>query len=75
MVTIKLKKESLELLISALDSHVYWQLSDPLYRDDGNVRDPGSDDKDNAAEIRRSRRLESDLSRTLAAAVAVGAKS
>ena len=41
----------MNLLSQALDSHVYWQLSDRGYRFSGFVADPGSDDPDTAAEI------------------------
>jgi hypothetical protein len=48
---IELKTEEIEILLSALDSHVYWQLSDQKYRNSGFVHEPGSDDEDTAAEI------------------------
>ena len=38
-------------IIEAIDSHIYWQLSDGFYRANGAVREPGSDDPDVAAEI------------------------
>ena len=38
-------------IVDAIDSHIYWQLSDPLYRANGAVLEPGSDDPDVAAEI------------------------
>lgn len=53
----------LDLLIEALDSHVDWQLSDPLYRNDGMVHGRGSDDRGARAEIRRSNRLIARLER------------
>jgi hypothetical protein len=44
-------KEDLERLAEAVDSHIYWQLSDPLYRRDAYVMEPGSKDPEVAAEI------------------------
>ena len=35
LVTIDLSHEELNLLIEALDSHEYWQLSEPHERNDG----------------------------------------
>lgn len=37
-------QEALGILVEALDSHAYWQLSDENYRDSGYVQEPGSDD-------------------------------
>jgi hypothetical protein len=48
---IDLTPEELALIIEALDSHAYWQLSDKHYRNDGFVLEPGSDDPEKAAEI------------------------
>jgi hypothetical protein len=45
------------LLCAALDSHVYWQLSDPDHRSSGCVRDPGTQDPDDAEEIRAATAL------------------
>lgn len=39
-----LDDRELNLVVEALDSHAYWQLSDPNYRDSGYVQPPGSDD-------------------------------
>ena len=44
--TIRLTREQLALVLEALDSHVYWQLSDERYRDSGFVYGKGSDDPD-----------------------------
>lgn len=35
-LTIEVTPWELGLLVEALDSHAYWQLSDPSYRRDGN---------------------------------------
>lgn len=51
-VTLRLTADEAALVCEALDSHAYWQLSDEHYRRDGYVNEPGSDDADNAAEIR-----------------------
>ena len=48
---MELSKEDLERLAEAVDSHIYWQLSDELYRRDGYVMEPGSTDPAVAAEI------------------------
>ena len=48
---LALSEKDLELLVEALDSHVYWQLSDQHYRNNADVLGPGSDDPDQAAEI------------------------
>jgi len=47
MVKVSLSSENLELIREALDSHIYWQLSDEHYRSDGYVQSPGSDNPDN----------------------------
>jgi hypothetical protein len=49
------------LLREALDSHIYWQLSDEHYRDSGFVSDPGSDEPDKAAEIAAANALDRKL--------------
>ena len=46
-----LSEKDLDLLVEALDSHVYWQLSDQHYRSNADVLEPGSDDPEQAAEI------------------------
>lgn len=46
-----LSEKDLDLLVEALDSHVYWQLSDQHYRNNADVVDPGSDDPEQAAQI------------------------
>lgn len=40
-VSLSLSPADIELLIEALDSHEYWQLSDPTWRHSGYVRLPG----------------------------------
>lgn len=52
-----LSTDDLRRLIDALDSHMYWQLSDPHYRNNGDVRDPGSDDAEARAELEACRTL------------------
>ncbi len=42
-VTIELTAAEAALLAEALDSHEYWQLSDPLWRSSGHVILPGED--------------------------------
>ncbi len=60
---IDLNRDELALLIEALDSHEYWQLSDEFYRRDGEVVDPGSDNEDNRRAIRKVRALSKKLSK------------
>lgn len=42
-VTIELTASEVAMLIEALDSHEYWQLSDPTWRNSGYVILPGED--------------------------------
>ena len=42
---IDLSPADLALLCEALDSHCYWQLSDPVRRDSGYVREPYTDEE------------------------------
>ncbi len=42
-VSISLTSAEVALLAEALDSHEYWQLSDPLWRNSGYVILPGED--------------------------------
>ena len=58
--------EDLDRIIEALDSHVYWQLSDQHYRNDADVVEPGSDDPNQAAEIGACRELADKLQATRA---------
>ena len=50
-------REELDRILAALDSHVYWQLSDQQYRNDASVLSAGSDDPEQAAEITACREL------------------
>jgi hypothetical protein len=50
---LELSVEERNLLLDALDSHRYWQLSDPTYRRDGYVVGKGSDDPTSIAAIKR----------------------
>jgi hypothetical protein len=56
-MTLDLSPEDLGRLLAALDSHVYWQLSDRHYRNDADVLAPGSDDPEQAVEIAACRAL------------------
>jgi hypothetical protein len=72
-VTIQLTPAEVALLAEALDSHDYWQLSDPLWRHSGYVIVPGEDvglsdgrplvaeQREAAAEILEARRLQEQL--------------
>ena len=55
--------EDLDRIIEALDSHVYWQLSDPYYRSDAEVLDPGSDDPEQRSEIEACWQIADKLNR------------
>jgi len=54
---VRLTVDQIRLLASALDSHIYWQLSDQQYRNDGYVLPPASNDPAMRKEIRSSLRL------------------
>lgn len=56
-MTIDVSPDDLKRIIEALDSHVCWQLSDPDYRNDADVNEPGSDDPEDAVEIAACREL------------------
>lgn len=58
---LDLTREDLDRIRAALDSHVYWQLSDQHYRNDASVLDPGSEDPEQAAEIAACRELAARL--------------
>jgi hypothetical protein len=49
-------------VVEAIDSHIYWQLSDDRYRANGSVIEPGSDDPAVAAEIVAFEALQDELS-------------
>ena len=51
-------------IVEAIDSHIYWQLSDEFYRANGAVLEPGSDDPDVAAEIIKFEALQAKLEDT-----------
>jgi hypothetical protein len=61
MMHVDLSVEDLQRIIAALDSHVYWQLSDRHYRHNGDVCEPGSDDPKQIAEIEACRALADKL--------------
>lgn len=49
-------------IAAAIDSHIYWQLSDDRYRANGAVIEPGSDDPAVASEIVAFEALQDELS-------------
>ena len=61
---LELSPEDLHRIIEALDSHVYWQLSDQHYRSNADVLEPGSDHPEQAAEIDACRELADKLNAT-----------
>ena len=62
---LELTRDELALLCDALDSHAYWQLSEPVYRNSGAVDEPGSDDAEAVTAIRDSKALLDRLTRAL----------
>lgn len=58
---MKFTPEELAMLREAIDSHIYWQLSDEHYRDDGAVEAPGSDDPEVVDDIRKFNELAARL--------------
>jgi hypothetical protein len=56
-----LTRAELELLIEALDSHEYWQLSDPAYRNDGFVIGKGAEEREAVKDIHQCRELRAKL--------------
>jgi hypothetical protein len=56
-----LSQAQIARLVEAIDSHIYWQLSDGLYRANGVVLEPGSDDPEVAAEIVALEALQAEL--------------
>jgi hypothetical protein len=60
-VRLEVSPKELALIVAALDSHIYWQLSDDHYRSDGAVADPGSDDRATAVQIARAEALANRL--------------
>lgn len=54
---VKLTKEQLNIVVSALDSYVYWELSDEGNRNNGFVYGEGSEDEENAVEIKKANKL------------------
>ena len=43
---LTLTDDQLRTLCSALDSYIYWELSDRQYRNSGYIDPPGADDPD-----------------------------
>jgi len=68
----ELDGEERHMLDEAIDSHVYWQLSDQHYRNDGYVQEPGSDDDENAEAITKFNTLAAKLAAPKETKVAVG---
>lgn len=50
MITLTLSPDEASLLISALDSHQYWELSDDNHRWNGFALEPDDDEDENAGE-------------------------
>lgn len=56
-VILSFDARDLDLLIDALDSHMYWELSDREYRGDGFVHGAGAFDSETIVLIDRARAL------------------
>lgn len=56
-VALSVTRAELELISAALDSHIYWELSDRQYRSAGFVRSPGADEEETAGRIREAEAL------------------
>jgi hypothetical protein len=57
--TVELTDRELEVLLEAIDSHVYWQLSDESERNNGHVY--ATEDSENAEEIKECSELEARI--------------
>lgn len=55
--SIDLSQDEIILLLEALDSHEYWQLSDAHYRASGYVQEPGTDDPEKLEALKATRAL------------------
>lgn len=51
LADLHLTQQEIDLICEALDSHMYWQLSESQYRSSGFVLEPGSDDQEAQREI------------------------
>jgi hypothetical protein len=56
-IALHFTPDELGMVCAALDSHIYWELSDRQYRNSGYVDEPGSNDDETAAEIRAAELL------------------
>ncbi len=54
---VSLTPAELALVSEALDSHIYWQLSEPQFRNNGAVEEDGAEDADARRQICAVRRL------------------
>ena len=57
VLALSVTRAELELISAALDSHIYWELSDQQYRNSGLVTSPGADDEETAEAIREAEAL------------------
>jgi hypothetical protein len=56
-IALQLTPDELDIVCASIDSHIYWELSDRSYRNNGYVEPPGADDDETAAEITEAERL------------------
>jgi hypothetical protein len=50
---VELTDSEMELILEALESHAYWQVSDESFRNNGYVYAPGSENEEAREELRR----------------------
>jgi hypothetical protein len=65
VITLHFTHEELGLVCDALDSHIYWELSDSECRTSGYVDGAGADDEETAAMIATAEALQIRLSNVL----------
>jgi hypothetical protein len=73
-ITLQFTPAELGLVCEALDSHIYWELSDTGYRNSGYVDGPGSEDDETAAMISEAEALQIRLGEVLRAEQAAKTK-
>ena len=69
-ITVTLTRSELLLITEAIESYVYWQLSEPEFRRDCVVVGEGSTDPEQRAEIQRAVAIVARLERALGEPIA-----
>lgn len=65
VITLHFTRDELGLVCDALDSHIYWELSDSACRSSGYVDGAGADDEETAATIASAEALQIRLGELL----------